>query len=634
MSFLGSFHDVFAAVSQEILVIVLFYISHTLWKYLGQRSRVGKERKHLPSKPCPPVSLSRKAPAERSVQVVDGKRLQEAQAAEAQMLKWLDTREFTRALNHFRTCERDGQDRHFSEALFSSFMQSAIRVGKLDVVERLVRSIKRQGIVPSCSFWRTTLKMLASRKHFDACVNIHAIFGSSLPADKVVFSCLINGALESGNPKRATDMLPRYREAGLDRKDHVLLFRAYVANNDVDSAEEVFRALGVGMTSLMLNLLLSACVNTRQPERAMERLHEARAFEERRTGVTAAKSPPHEAEEEEERIVDIVSYNTVIKGFAQAGKLSRCFDCLHELLERQLDPDDVTLGTLLDSCIIGNDMDAANEVVDLLVRGDHPVDTLMCTLFIKGLVRAQRLPKALELYEEMKRRNCEGARPDIVTYSVLIKACVDAHDLERALLLVDDMAAAGYAPDDIILTHLLEGCRYVGNHALGKRLFEDMMAAGVKPSEFTLINMIKLHGRCGACEEAYQLVATCEEQYGVKPSVIHHTCLMSGCLRTKNYDQAWQAYALMGQNGIQPDEMTLSTLLPGMVVAQQWERVMTLAKRALQGPAPIRVPAQTLNSALSQMRAAPGQTHHAEQLEKMMREANMQASTRSAARRS
>merc|ERR1719253_346405 len=348
----------------------------------------------------------------------------------------------------------------------------------------------------------------------------------------------------------------------------------------------------------------------------MDRLNDAYRFQ-------TSRDAKLDASRENDLIVDVVSYNTVIKGFAQAGMLPRCFDCLQEMRERNLEPDDVTFGTLFDMAISDNDMGAANEVVDLLVRGDRPVDTVMCTLFIKGLVRAQKLPKAMELYEEMKRRNCEGARPDIVTYSVLIKAFVDSHDLERALLLVEDLSAAGHTPDDIILTHLLEGCRYVGNHALGKRLFDDMLAAGVKPSDFTLITMVKLHGRCGAHDEAYRLVASWERQYGLKPSVIHYTCLMSGCLRTKNYDQAWQAYNLMLETKIQPDETTMATLIPGMVAAQHWERILELASYALKSSPPIPIAAETLNCALSQMRVAPGQGLQALQLQTMMQEANI-----------
>jgi len=253
---------------------------------------------------------------------------------------------------------------------------------------------------------------------------------------------------------------------------------------------------------------------------------------------------------------------------------------------------------------------------------------VMCTLFIKGLVRAQKLPKAIELYEEMKSRNGDDARPDIVTYSVLIKACVDSHDLERALKLVEDMVAAGLSPDDIVLTHLLEGCRYVGNHALGKKLFEDIMAAGVKPSSFTLITMVKLHGRCGAHEEAYRLVANWEKQYGQQPSVIHYTCLMSGCLRTRNYDQAWQAYQLMLSMHVQPDEQTMATLLPGMVAAQHWERVLLLTRSAMKPGASIPVAAETLNNALSQMRVSQSQL--ADELQILMQRASIRLNARNA----
>lgn len=624
-----SIQDVFAAVTQELTVILVFFISLALWKHIGERNKANKKLKTVASQSFQPAAPKKVAVND---EVVDAKVLQAIKTAEGQMMKLLEQREFTRALNFFRTFERDGREKHFSEALFSAFIQSAIRVGKIDVVERLLRSMKRRGAMPSCEFWRTTLKMLSSRKHFDSCLSIYALFGRTLPSDKVVFSCLINGALENGAPDRAAAMLERYCEADLDPRDHVLLFRTYVAINDVKSAEKTFRALGEDMTSLMLNLLLLTCVQTNQPEHALECLHDAYAFQESRNRKADENCPQEGGAQESEPIVDVVSYNTVIKGFAQSGMLPRCFDCLHEMRAHSLEPDDVTFGTLLDMCIADNDMNAANQVVDLLVRGDRPVDTVMCTLFIKGLVRAQKLPKALELYEEMKRRNSEGARPDIVTYSVLIKAFVDSHDLEKALLMVEDMGAAGHSPDDIILTHLLEGCRYVGNHALGKRLFEDMLAAGVKPSDFTLITMVKLHGRCGAHDEAYQLVASWERLHGMKPSVIHYTCLMSGCLRTKNYDQAWQAYQLMIATQVQPDETTMATLIPGMVAAQQWDRVIDLVKHALRSSTPIPVAAETLNSALAQLRNASGQGLQAMSLQTMMSEAGFRVAARNARR--
>lgn len=610
-----------ASFTHELLVLGVFFLSFVAWRHFsrstpglargqakvpghGADARLVRKRIDAAQIDDPSIGIrQRQAPI-----------LPQVRVAEQQMLKHLDQREFTRALNMYRALERDGRDRHFNVELYSAFIQSAIRVGKVDVVDRMLRAMKKGGIMPTLQFWQTTLKMLSSRKHFSACLSAHSIFGQSIPADKVVFSCLINAALEIGASERAAAMLSRYGEADIDPKDHVLFFRTYVTLKDVDAAEGIFRKLGNDITTLMLNLLLLTCVNAKQPKRGLDFLREA-----------------HEVEHDlPEKVVDVVSYNTVIKGFAQASQPAECFGCLHQMIACGLEPDDITFGTLLDACIVDNDMGAAHEIVNLLMGSDRPMDTVMCTLFIKGLVRASCLPKALELYDEMKRR--DGAHPDIVTYSVLIKALVDQHDLERALRLVEDMKCAGHNPDDIILTHLLEGCRHAGNHALGKRLFDEMLAAGVKPSEFTLVTMLKLHGRCGAHREAYDLVAGWEDQHGLKPSVIHFTCLMSGCLRTKNYDQAWAAYELMCENGVIPDGTAISTLLPGMVAAQQWDRVLALARQAFKASKQVTIPSETLNNALSQMLTAGGCGRQAEQLQALMQGGGVPVTARNAKR--
>lgn len=615
------------AFTQELLLLGVFLISYAIWHRLGQRSKQLRAARKLntcvatdsPEKKKvwrSPTAQNRASTTEESAdwersspQVAPEAALK---AVEAQMLKHLEQREFTRALNMYRSLERDGRERNFSEELYSAFIQSAVRVGKVDVVERLLREMKRSGLVPSLKFWQITLKMLSSRKHFSTCLSIHSLFGRKLPTDKVIFSCFINAALEVGSPDVARTMLEKYSEAGLDAKDHVLFFRTYVALKDVDSAEAVFHKLDAEITPLMLNLLLLTCVSAGQTERALKLLHEANHIEKR--------------EGAEKTIVDVVSFNTVIKGFSHGGAPSKAFDCLHEMSAKGIDPDDITFGTLLDACITDNNVGAASEIVNIVMKSNRPVDTIMCTSFIKGLVRANCLHKALELCEEMKQR--KGASPDIVTYSVLIKALVDQHDLDRALSLVEDMKVAGHLPDDIILTHLLEGCRYAGNHALGKQLFIDMLAHGVKPSEFTLVTLLKLHGRCGAHKEAHDLVAGWEVKYGYKPSVIHFTCLMSGCLRTKNYDFAWAAYELMCAHKVPADGTTMSTLLPGMVAAQQWERVLSLAREALALPRKYTIPSETLNNALSQMQPGRGNSKGASELKDLMQAAGVHITSR------
>eukprot|EP00913_Durusdinium_trenchii_P020091 g18880.t1 len=100
-----------------------------------------------------------------------------------------------------------------------------------------------------------------------------------MPVDKVIFSCLINAALELNAESRLEALLEKYSQASLSPKDHILHFRCYVQLNSADAAEQLFHRLGDEVSNLMLNMLLLTCVNQKQPERAYQLLQDAKVRE-------------------------------------------------------------------------------------------------------------------------------------------------------------------------------------------------------------------------------------------------------------------------------------------------------------------------------------------------------------------
>lgn len=603
MDITDSVQEVITAVSQEILALVFFAISFWIFKCLnGRRAHLIKNDQALRLKKKAAFSESSPKSLARS-NTVRAENMEKVQAAEAQIMNMLEAREFTAALNAYRGYEREGFDRYFTnEAMYSGFIQSAVRVGKIDVVERMLRIMSRNRLSPSVNFWHSTLKMLSSRKHYSSCLLVFASYGHMLPNDKVIFSCLINAALEHGATDKAVPMLRRYQKCDLEPADYITAFRIHVALNDAEAAEKLFLQMEGDMTPLMLNLVLLACINAQQPERAMAVLQKAHEVQAEASGNV--------------KIVDTISYNTVIKGFVASGHIDSCISCLEDMQKRSLKPDDVTLTSLLEISFTDKTGRITDRLVTILLETDRTMDVGTCNLFIKGLIRVDRLQKALQIYARMQ--SSPECQPTIVTYSILIKASVDGHDLEYALHLVDDMGKAGIAPDEIIFTTLLDGCRIISNQELGDRIFEDMLAAGVKPSEYTLTMLVKLHGKCGAHEKAYKLVEGWEAEHGAKPSVIHYTCIMSGCLRSKSYGLAWNAYQLMEKHNVAPDEMLMTTLIPAMAASGCFDRVLHLARRALKRPGGVRVPISTLKSVLGQMMANPGAEKYAEELQVLM----------------
>lgn len=528
------------------------------------------------------------------------------QSAEAQMMKHLQNRSFNAAMSIYRRVESAGGDTDLSEGCRLAFVQCALRLERADLVEYVLLAMRRSGVSPSTDFWQRVLRMLSSRKLFQTCLWVHGIFGRQLPVDKVVLSCLSNAALETGDPMRAFAIMKSYQETDMAPHEHLLFFRTYLLLEDTDAAEAMFQKLGARATPLILNLLLSTCVNTGQHDRAFRLLQEAHELESARS----TKEGP---------LVDLISYNTVIKGLAQAGAMASCYECFSLMMAKGVKPDDITFATLLNACVDGGDMKAFHKVSDLALEQAGSLGTIFYTVLIKGLVKKGQVSDALVFYTEMKNRI--GAQPDIITYSMLIKALVNNSDLEGALKIVDDMKAVGRAPDDLILTHLLEGCWRVGDAARGRKLLAEFVVAGVEPSDFTLSMMLKLLGKSGALEEAYKMVEDWEAKHGFKPTVIQYTCLMSGCIRRKRPSLAWKSYLLMRARGVLPDGTVFSTLLPGMVASHLWDNVLVLAKEVLAMERHPDGLARILGSTLAQMRtevSEPAELQQATELADVM----------------
>jgi len=546
---------------QELLVLATFAFSFTLWR------RLKPARKEALFASCATKPKDGLVPQKvlKTQEDFTEEEQEHAKTTEKEMQNLLGNGEFTRALNVYRRCERNGLEVLFTEELFTSLVQSGIRVSKLDVVERTLRTMKRIKMKPSLEFWQLTLKMLSSRKHFALCLVAYSIFECHIPVDKVIYSCLINAGLESKQLKRIPDLLKKFSQASLRAKDHILHFRCYVQLGQTDEALRLFRRLAPEVTNLMLNLSLHACVNQRDPEAAYALLLEAKEMERHL----------------KEKIVDVVSYNTVLKGFSAAKCSDRCFDCMKDLIDHGLQPNEISLAALMEAEIGGPGRRVANEIGEVLLRSTSMGSKLTPGLykaFLRGLVRANQISKAVALYEAMKEQKV--ALTDIAVFSVLIKALVDQRDSSKAFELVEDLKAGGLQLDDLLLTHLLEACRHDCNYQLGKKFYQDALDSGVIPSDVTLVTLLKLLGRCAASEEAFQVLKTWESLHKRRPSVIHYTCLMQGCFRSKNYELAWASYQLMLENGIQPDDTTISTMISGMVQGHQWDKVLPLAPLA------------------------------------------------------
>merc|ERR1719261_1195554 len=112
-----------------------------------------------------------------------------------------------------------------------------------------------------------------------------------------------------------------------------------------------------------------------------------------------------------------------------------CFKLYELMRERGHAPSQVTYGILLDGCISDNQVDRAAKVFDTMTEEGCPMNTVLYTTLIKGFAREQKVDEAMRIYNKMSTDR--NVKPDLITYSILLKANCDAGRMEKSLELLD-----------------------------------------------------------------------------------------------------------------------------------------------------------------------------------------------------
>jgi len=548
MSLAEGLRSVFMEVVVLLVFLATFSITRRFMKSPKQETKpVGKAGK---------VKVRRQDPMETATMIID-----------------LCQDQFTRGLRLYRDLVKNELDREVTEeSFYTSLVEASVRVNKPDVAEQVVARMHAIGMKPSPDFVQSVLKLFAARKLYAECLRVWDMFGPTMAPHQVIYSCAAVAACETGDVDMARKLLAEARSHfKISSREWLALMRHHVRKHDWETAVKDVKELmatGMPIDNIVFNTVLSACSTT---EAALPTMH---AIVDEMVAYADAHPP------EGTPTVDIVSYNTVMKALARHGDVEACFSLLEKFAARGVEPDDVSFSTLLDVCIDEDEHQLASVALERMSAAGVQMNCIVMTTLMKGFVRSHRLDKAMQLYESMRATNSQ-VKPDMITFSLLIKAHCDTHDMGTALRVLEDMLESECTVDDVVFTHLIEGCCQVNNVRLAEKLFADMKQANIKPSIYTLNGLVKVYGKCGMSQKALDLVWRMEDDYGIKPTVVIFTCLVSGLIRQKKYLDAWRTYKQMRES-LRTDAYCTQTMLVGLADGQMWAELLELAQQSLQ----------------------------------------------------
>ncbi|KAJ7297934.1 hypothetical protein O6H91_Y026800 [Diphasiastrum complanatum] len=341
------------------------------------------------------------------------------------------------------------------------------------------------------------------RKHAFALLSEMLTLG--LKPDVVIYNILLES---EQNPEGVSLLMQEMKKLAInaDERSYSAAIRCYGRAGLMDSVRQTWNAMiasAVSPSEFTFNSLIDAYANVGDVEACKQIFNEM----------------------EMRKMLNLSSYNTLIKAYARSRNSDGAYSLLRAMLLQGVEPCIRTYNSVMDACVRGGNMHRALSLLkEIHSRGLRPDATTFATMLrAAGFLRDTKMVQTVLM--EMRSAAC---MPDAALYRSAVYAYVHCGEGGAALEILEKMRADGFTPamtvQEVLIKSvdaaLLRECTIA---ALGGRLHQflaDTTMSGLKPTPGTgsgiVRKLIYSHGVNLALDVAKELL-----QAGISPLGLH-----------------------------------------------------------------------------------------------------------------
>ncbi|WVZ55739.1 hypothetical protein U9M48_006363 [Paspalum notatum var. saurae] len=265
---------------------------------------------------------------------------------------------------------------------------------------------------------------------------------------------------------------------------------------------------------------------------------------------------------------DVVSWNSMIGGFASAGMDGDAWVCFREMRSRGVRGNGRTAVAVLGAC----DLESGRQVHGTIVSSQGGCSKIVLWNALMSMYsRVGCVADAEQVFLEIERK-------DIVSWNVMIGAFAKNGYGERALELVDTMVQCSMQPDSLTFTAVLMACCHCGLVDEGLEQFQRFVSVfGLIPTMEQCACVVDLLARAGRFVEALEFVG----RMPMRPNAVVWGTLLSASRMHHNVEFARIAFENLVQ--MEPENagnfVTMSNIYAKAGMVEDAKRVRTMIDR-------------------------------------------------------
>lgn len=222
---------------------------------------------------------------------------------------------------------------------------------------------------------------------------------------------------------------------------------------------------------------------------------------------------------EEMPVKNVVSWTTIIAGFAQRWQIDMCLELYNMMKNLTVKPNDFTLTSLLRACTGSGALGQGRSAHCHVIQMGFDSYSYICNALISMYCKCGIVEDALYIFEKT------AGNRDIVSWNSMIAGYAQ-HGLAReAIDLFEKMKVNKIKPDAISFLGVLSSCRHAGLVEQGRTCFDSMVVHDVEPALDHYSCVVDLLGRAGLLEEARDFIL----KMPISPNAVIWGSLLSSC---------------------------------------------------------------------------------------------------------
>ncbi|CAN6910498.1 unnamed protein product [Brassica oleracea var. botrytis] len=222
----------------------------------------------------------------------------------------------------------------------------------------------------------------------------------------------------------------------------------------------------------------------------------------------------------------VVTWNAMIASYVHCERSDKAIALFDRMISENFKPSSITLVTVLMACANTGSLERGQKIHRYITETEHDMNLSLTTALIDMYAKSGQLEKSRQLFNNADQK-------DTVCWNVMISGYGMHGDVESAIELFEQMEESDdVEPTGPTFLALLSACTHAGLVEQGKSLFLKMQEYNVKPSLKHYSCLVDLLSRSGNLEEAEATVMSMP----FSPDGAIWGTMLSSCMSQEEYE--------------------------------------------------------------------------------------------------